>query len=112
MRDPIATNAEGAAEYLGISMNRLYELTSARKITRLGQNWFSYDDLDADLEKMRQERNERLEADTNAERLEEENAKRHKGKSKVRRTLGSEGTGPYDGKTKKLLRRFQGGSRA
>lgn len=99
-KPPIGTNAEGAARYLGISLNRFYELTSSGLIQRLGKDWFSYDDLNAGMELIRQRRDNGLYGGKGAQIQTESNEKRNQSKSKARRKMGGEGQGPYDGQAK------------
>ncbi len=62
-RPAIATDADGAREYLGCSQAMFDELRARRIIRPLRKNWYSYDDLDLAVSLVRKERDLRLQQD-------------------------------------------------
>jgi hypothetical protein len=96
VRSPIGCDRAGAIEYLGCSQTMFETVSRLGVVRSVRKGWYLYADLDAAAERLRSIRD--------AERG--ENGEATKGIAKKRRHLGGQGAGPYDGRTKELLRRL------
>lgn len=97
---PLCTNTDGAMTYLACSRDRFDRLRRTGIVKALGKDWYSYEDLNAAVAKIRQERDKTLEHEIS-----------NRAPSKGKKPVASKGNQSGDTPTEELLRIIEGNRR-